>query len=70
MSLLDEAKELIEMSLKAGVENSEYTQKAQAWIEKTTEVQKAHTHHQHPDHEEGTSCSLCGFDLTCPSCGH
>ena len=66
MSLLDEAKELIEMSLDTETEKNEYARKAKVWLEKTTQAQKAHQGHHH---EEGTSCSLCGFDLTCPSCG-
>ena len=68
MSLLDEAKELIEMSLNE-VESTEYSRKAKVWLEKTAQAQKAHeAHHQHD--EEGATCSFCGFDLTCPSCGH
>jgi hypothetical protein len=70
MSLLDEAKELIEMSLKSGDEAGEYAKMAKAWLDKTAEAQKAHEAHHHEDHEEGSSCSFCGFDLTCPSCGH
>jgi hypothetical protein len=67
MSLLDEAKELIEMSLTTGSKDSEYARKAQLWLAKTSEAQKAHQGHHH---EEGASCSLCGFDLACPSCGN
>jgi CRISPR/Cas system-associated exonuclease Cas4 (RecB family) len=69
MSLLDEAKELIEMSLNNEVEKVEYDRQARLWLEKTTEMMKSHAEH-HKHHEEGASCSLCGFDLACPSCGH
>lgn len=67
MSLLEEAKELVEMSLNTEVERAEYVRKARVWLEKTAEAQKSHVAH---DHDDGASCSLCGFDLTCPSCGH
>ena len=67
MSLLEEARELVEMSLKADVEQDEYARKARVWLEKTAEAQKSHADH---DHGDGASCSLCGFDLACPSCGH
>jgi hypothetical protein len=66
MSLLDEARELIELSLNNGIDDAEYARKAKVWLEKTTEAQKAHQGHSHDD---GASCSLCGFDLSCPSCG-
>lgn len=70
MSLLNEAKELIEMSLKNEGDSGEYAKLAQAWLEKTAEAQQAHAAHHHEDPEEGATCSFCGFDLTCPSCGH
>ena len=66
MSLLDEAKELIELSLNNGIDDPEYTRRANVWLAKTGEALKAHHDHHH---EEGASCSLCGFDLACPSCG-
>jgi len=54
MSLLEEAKELIEMSLDTDIEKVEYDRKARRWLEKTTEMLKSHAEH-HKHQEEGAS---------------
>lgn len=64
-SLLEEAQELIEWSLEADIDKKEFDRKARVWLEKTKAAM--HTHADH-DHEPST-CSACGFDLACPSCG-
>ena len=63
-SLLEEAKNLIEMPLKPDFDKKEYAQRASQWLEKTA---AAHRTHKESSHEKGT-CEICGFDLICPSC--
>ena len=66
-SLLDEAKDLIEMSLNSAAKDEEYSRQARLWLEKVKSTIDGHSCHEH---EEGTACSSCGFDLSCPACGH
>ena len=64
-TLIDEAKEIIEMSLNAQTGKDEYSRKARAWLEKAKSgPQPREAHH----HETGMSCATCGNDLICPSC--
>jgi hypothetical protein len=64
-SLVDEAKEIIEMSLSAQTDNEAYSLKANDWLKKAKarEISEASDTYD-PD----TSCALCGIDLVCPSC--
>jgi len=64
-SLIVEAKEIIEMSLESGAHTGDYSSKATDWLKRFEVVQKTHQRH---DQEEEASCSICGFDLICPSC--
>lgn len=66
-SLLEEAKELIEMSLNMDANDAEYGRRARVWLEKIRSTYEAHACHEHT---EGATCSTCGFDLSCPACGH
>ena len=62
-SFLDEARELIEMSLKNDIDKKEYSQKASRWLEKAT------AHQAHKDTSgETITCDVCGYDLVCPNC--
>ena len=64
-SLVDEAKEIIEMSLSAQTDNEAYSLKANDWLKKA----KAHEISEASDaYDTETSCALCGNDLVCPSC--
>ncbi|MFH1489000.1 MAG: hypothetical protein ABII06_08860 [Pseudomonadota bacterium] len=64
-SLIDEAKEIIEMSLDAQTGKDEYSRKARGWLQKfEAGRQPGGAHH----HEKGMSCAACGNDLVCPSC--
>ena len=64
-SLIDEAMEIIEMSLSAQFENETYSLKANDWLKKA----KAHEISEASDnYDSETSCALCGNDLVCPSC--
>ena len=64
-SLVDEAKEIIEMSLSAQTDNEAYSLKAKDWLKKA----KAHEISESPDtYDTDTACALCGNDLVCPSC--
>ena len=63
-NLLEEAKDIIELSLKSDINKNEYTQRATQWLEKTA---GARLTHEESAHEKGT-CEICGFDLMCPSC--
>ena len=64
-SLIDEAKEIIEMSLDAQIEKDAYALKAKDWLKKATAAQQGESTHNH--HGE-MSCAMCGGDLICPSC--
>lgn len=61
-SLLNEAQELIELSLKDDTDKKEYDHKARLWIEKAKAT-------LHSGDDADNTCSSCGFDLSCPSCG-
>ena len=64
-SLIDEAQEIIEMSLSAKVDHEAYSLKAHDWLKKA----KAHkTSESSHIYESEPSCALCGSDLVCPSC--
>ena len=64
-SLMDEAKEIIEMSLSTQTGKEEYSRKAHEWLEKV----KAGPQSGGGNHlEKGMSCATCGNDLVCPSC--
>jgi hypothetical protein len=64
-SLIDEAKEIIEMSLSAQMDNEAFSLKANDWLKKA----KAHEISEASDaYDTETSCALCGNDLVCPSC--
>ena len=65
-SLLDEAKELIEVSISSDARDDEYIRRARVWLEKVRNATEEHACH---DHSATTACSVCGFDLSCPSCG-
>lgn len=67
-SLLDEAREIIGMSLESDANTSDYSLKATDWLKRFEAVQK--THQEEHGHESDASCSICGFDLICPSCGN
>ena len=64
-SLIDEAKDIIEMSLNAQTDNEAYSLKANDWLKraKAKEVSEASD-----NYESEASCALCGNDLICPSC--
>jgi len=64
-SLIDEAKEIIEMSLSTQIENDAYSLKANGWLKKAKarEIREASD-----NYDTETSCALCGNDLVCPSC--
>ena len=66
-SLIDEAKEIIEMSIDPGVDRGDYSLIANRWLSKFEEARN--THEKDHDHKSEGSCSICGFDLVCPSCG-
>ena len=61
-NLLTEAQELIELSMQEDTDKDAYNHKARLWMEKA----KATLHTQDSG---GNTCSGCGFDLSCPSCG-
>ena len=64
-SLIDEAKEIIEMSLSTQIENEAYSIRANDWLKKV----KAHEASEASDnYDDDISCALCGNDLVCPSC--
>ena len=65
-SLINEAKEIIEMSLKSAADKGDYSLKAKDWLKRFEAAQK--THEEEHEHKSEGSCSLCGFDLMCPSC--
>jgi hypothetical protein len=60
-NLLEEARDLIEMSLNPESDKESYAQRASQWLEKTAAARQAH--------EESPHDEVCGFDLTCPNCG-
>ena len=64
-SLIDEAKEIIEMSLGTQMDNEAYSLKANDWLKnfKAQEISEASD-----NYDSETSCALCGNDLICPSC--
>ena len=64
-SLIDEAKEIIEMSLSAQIGTEAYSLKANDWLKKVKAQETSETSHIY---DRETSCSLCGNDLVCPSC--
>jgi hypothetical protein len=64
-SLIDEAREIIEMSLIAQSDNEAYSLKANDWLKRAKAHEISEVSHIH---EGGTSCALCGNDLVCPSC--
>lgn len=66
-NLIEEAQELIEMSLSTEGQDTEYQRKARVWLEKAKSTNEAQACH---DHDTGTACSTCGFDLSCPACGN
>ena len=66
-SLLNEAKDLIEMSLNTDGRDEDYNRQARLWLEKAKSTIDAPACHEHG---EGTACASCGFDLSCPACGH
>ena len=63
-NLIDEARDIIELSLDPDFDKNEYSQKASQWLEKTATAKRVH---EESTHKRGT-CAICGFDLTCPSC--
>lgn len=65
--LIDKAKEIIEMSVDPEADKGDYSLKANDWLKKFEAAQK--THKKDHDHKSEGSCSLCGYDLVCPSCG-
>ena len=65
--LVDEAKAIIEMSIDPGVAEDDYSIKANDWLKKYEAAQL--THKKDHDHKSEGSCSICGYDLVCPSCG-
>lgn len=66
-NLLEEARLLIEASLNTEERDAEYQRKARVWLEKVKSTYEAQACHEH---EPGTICATCGFDLACPACGH
>lgn len=64
-SLVDEAREIIEMSLSAQIDNDAYALRANDWL-KRVKAQKSSEASGTYDTE--ASCALCGNDLICPSC--
>ena len=65
VSLIDEAQEIIEMSLNSQIDNEAYSLKANDWLKKVKAQETSETSHIY---DRETSCSLCGNDLVCPSC--
>ena len=63
-SLIDEAKEIIEMSLNAQIEKEAYALKAKDWLNRVKTDQQT----SEADHDHDVSCASCGNDLVCPSC--
>ena len=57
--LMEEAREIIEMSLKAQVDKDAYVSKAKDWLARA-DRQPGGTHDAY--------CAKCGNDLVCPSC--
>jgi len=64
-NLIDEAKEIIEMSLSNKPGNEAYTRRANDWLEKVKSGRQSGGNHHF---EKGISCATCGNDLVCPSC--
>ena len=64
-SLIDEAREIIEMSLGSQIDNEAYSLKANDWLKRAKAHEIGEASHSH---DAGTSCALCGNDLVCPSC--
>lgn len=64
-SLIDEAKEIIEMSLGSQIDNEAYSLKANDWLKKVKTPEISEASHIY---DKETSCALCGNDLICPSC--
>lgn len=64
-SLIDEAKDIIEMSLNTKTDNEAYSLKANDWLKRA----KAQEIGEASDNDESeASCAFCGNDLICPSC--
>ena len=64
-SLIDEAQEIIEMSLRENVDHEAYSLKANDWLKKAKIHKTSESSHIY---ENEPSCALCGSDLVCPSC--
>ena len=64
-SIIEEAKEIIEMSLSDRSGSGEYSGKANAWLARLKEISHPGGAHSHGS---GTTCAMCGNDLVCPSC--
>ena len=62
--LINEAKEIIQMSLQSDADRDDYSLKANDWLKRFEALQKEHAH------DSETSCSVCGLDLVCPSCSN
>jgi hypothetical protein len=63
--LIDEAQEIIEMSLSANVDQEAYSLKANDWLKRAKAHKASESSHIF---ESEPSCALCGNDLVCPSC--
>ncbi|PKN26889.1 MAG: hypothetical protein CVU64_16935 [Deltaproteobacteria bacterium HGW-Deltaproteobacteria-21] len=57
--LLEEAREIIEMSLSGQAGKDEYVSRARDWLKRAA-LQTGDAH--------GSYCAKCGNDLVCPSC--
>jgi len=64
-SIIEEAKEIIEMSLSDRSGSGEYSRMANAWLSRVKEISPSGEGHTHGS---GMSCAMCGNDLICPSC--
>ena len=64
-SLIDEAQEIIEMSLRENVDHEAYSLKANDWLKKAKIHKTSESSHIY---DSEPSCALCGNDLICPSC--
>jgi hypothetical protein len=64
-SLIDEAQEIIEMSLSAKFDHGAYSLKAKDWLKKAKAHKNSKSSHIY---DSEPSCAICGNDLVCPSC--
>ena len=67
-NLINDAKEIIEKSLESDADKSEYSLRANDWLKRFEAAEK--THQEDHGNKSEASCSICGFDLICPTCAN